>query len=42
MQLVEKIIRKSKPKVVMVEVDAYRIKILPPGEATKVCADVQP
>lgn len=35
-QLVERVIRKVHPQVVMVEVDAYRIRLLPPGEALKV------
>lgn len=35
-QLVKKVVRRVKPNVVMVEIDPYRIKMLPPGEATKV------
>ncbi|CAM9523121.1 unnamed protein product, partial [Ectocarpus fasciculatus] len=34
-KLVKKVVRKVKPKVVMVEIDPCRIKMLPPGEATK-------
>lgn len=35
-QLVERVIRKVRPQVVMVEVDARRIGLLPPGEASEV------
>ncbi|CAM9196533.1 unnamed protein product [Scytosiphon promiscuus] len=34
-ELVENVIREIKPQVVMVELDAYRIRLLPPGEALK-------
>ncbi|CAM9863730.1 unnamed protein product [Ectocarpus sp. 12 AP-2014] len=34
-KLVKKVVRRVKPKVVMVEIDPCRIKMLPPGEATK-------
>lgn len=35
-QLVEDVIREVKPQVVMVELDAYRSRLLPPGEVYKV------
>lgn len=35
-QLVEDVIRDLKPQVVMVELDAYRSRLLPPGEVHKV------
>lgn len=35
-QLVEDVIREVKPEVVMVELDAYRSRLLPPGEVHKV------
>lgn len=35
-QLVEGVIREVKPQVVMVELDTYRSRLLPPGEAYKV------
>lgn len=35
-QLVEEVIGTVKPQIVMVELDAHRIRLLPKGEARKV------
>lgn len=35
-QMVERVIRRVQPQVVMVEVDAHRLGLLPPGEASEV------